>query len=96
MASALADSPEYKALILKFEAKAAEALTKSFKVESLGVTMTLPQIAITYQAYKGTPKSFGDNARSFTEAISRECLAIIKKAGYKADWNSIEALAKHA
>jgi hypothetical protein len=96
MASALADSPEYKALILKFEAKAAKALSEKFEVKSLGVTMTLAQIAITYQAYKGTPKSFGDNARSFTEAISRECLAIIKGAGYKADWNSIEALAQHA
>jgi hypothetical protein len=96
MALALAESPEYKALILKFEAKAAEALTQSFEVKSLGVSMTLAQIAITYQAYKGIPKSFGENARSFTESISRECLAIIKANGYKADWNSIEALAQHA
>jgi hypothetical protein len=96
MAQALAESPEYKALILKFEAKAAEALTQSFEVKSLGVSMTLAQIAITYQAYKGIPKSFGENARSFTESISRECLAIIKANGYKADWNSIEALAQHA
>jgi hypothetical protein len=92
----MADSPEYKALVLKFEKQAAAALTQEFKVKSLGVTMTLAQVAITYQAYKGIPKSFGDNARSFTEAISRECLAIIKTNGYKADWNSIEALAQHA
>jgi hypothetical protein len=96
IASALAESPEYKALVLKFEQDAAKALTKSFLVKSLGVELTLAQIAITYQAYKGTPKSFGESARAFTESISRECLGIIKANGYKADWNSIEALAQHA
>lgn len=96
LVQALSDSPEYKALVLKFEAEAAKALTREFEVKSLGVTMTLAQIAITYQAYKGIPKSFGENARKFTESISRECLAIIKANGYKADFTSIEALAAHA
>ena len=95
LAAAMAESPEYKALLVKFEQKAAKALTEKFEVKSLGVTMTLAQIAVTYQAYKGTPKSFGESARKFTESISRECLAIIKANGYKADWNSIEALAQH-
>jgi hypothetical protein len=96
IASALSESPEYKALLVAFEQKAAKALTESFEVKSLGVTMTLARIAVTYQVYKAAPKALGESARAYTESVSRECLAIIKKAGYKADWNSIVALAQHA
>jgi hypothetical protein len=96
IASALAESPEYKALVLKFEQEAAKALTKDFEVKSLGVTMSLARVAVTYQVYKAAPKALGDTARAYTESVSRECLAIIKGAGYKADWNSIVALAQHA
>lgn len=97
LASVLQDTPEYKALVLKFQQEAAKALEGgTYEVKSLGVTMTLPQVAITYQAYKGIPKSFGPSARSFSESISRECLAIIKKAGFRADWQGIQALAEHA
>ncbi len=95
-ALALADSPEYKALVLKFEQKAAKALTEEFQVKSLGVKMTLARIAVTYQVYKAAPKALGESARAYTESVSRECLAIIKANGYKADWNSIVALAQHA
>jgi hypothetical protein len=95
--SAIQDTPEYRALVVKFQQDAQDAITSgTYEVKSLGVTMTLPQVAITYQAYKGIPKSFGANARSFTESISRECLAIIKKAGFRADWEGIQALASHA
>lgn len=96
LAQALAESPEYKALLVKFEKQAAKALTQEFEVKSLGATMSLAQVAITYQVYKSAPKALGEQARKFTESISRECLAIIKSAGYKADWNSIQALAQHA
>jgi hypothetical protein len=96
IASALAESPEYKALVLKFEAEAAKNLTKDFEVKSLGVTMSLARIAVTYQVYKAAPKALGASARAYTESVSRECLAIIKAAGYKADWNSIVALSAQA
>jgi hypothetical protein len=96
IASALSESPEYKALVLAFEAKAAKALTEEFQVKSLGVKMTLARIAVTYQVYKAAPKALGESARAYTESVSRECLAIIKANGYKADWNSIVALAQHA
>lgn len=92
LALALAESPEYKALLVKFEKQALEALSSTFEVKSLGVTMTLAQVAVTYQAYKGIPKAFGESGRSFAEAISRECLAIIKSAGFKADFESIKGL----
>jgi hypothetical protein len=99
--TALLENPEYKALVIKAQsdaqAKAEAALSGVYVVKSLGnLPMTLPQVAITYQAYKGIPKAFGANARSFTEAISRECLAIIKATGLPADWKGIEALAQQA
>jgi hypothetical protein len=94
---AMANTEQYRQFVLDFEAKAVEALTTGvFLVESLGVEMTLPQVAITYQAYKGVPNSLGAEARTYAKSISLECLAIIKKAGYKADWTGIQSLAAHA
>jgi hypothetical protein len=93
--TAMADTPEYKALILKFQQEQAKALSVSHEVKSLGVSMTLAQVAITYQAYKGVPNSLGAEARAYAKAISTECLAIIKKSGYKADWSGIVGLASH-
>jgi hypothetical protein len=94
---AMANTPEYREFALKFEAQAKEALaTGVFEVKALGVSMTLPQVAITYQAFKGVPNSLGEEARTYAKSISLECLAIIKKAGYKADWTGIQSLAKHA
>jgi hypothetical protein len=94
---AMANTEQYRQFVLDFEAKAKEALsTGVFLVESLGVEMTLPQVAITYQAYKGVPNSLGAEARAYAKSISTECLAIIKQAGYKADWTGIQALASHA
>ena len=94
---AMVATPEYKEFALKFEAQAKEALsTGVFEVKALGVSLTLPQVAITYQAYKGVPNSLGEEARAYAKSISLECLAIIKKAGYKADWTGIQSLAKHA
>ena len=94
---AMANTPEYREFALKFEAQAKEALaTGVFLVEALGVSLTLPQVAITYQAYKGVPNSLGAEARAYAKSISTECLAIIKQAGYKADWTGIQSLAKHA
>ena len=97
IATELENDPRYREWVLEFQAKAEKALKEGvFEVKALGTSLTLPQIAITYQVYKGAPKSLGENARAFTGSISRECLAIIKKAGYKADWNAIQALASHA
>ena len=94
---AMANTPEYREFALKFEAQAREALTTGvFEVKALGVSLTLPQVAITYQAYKGVPNSLGEEARAYAKSISSECLAIIKKAGYKADWTGIQSLAAHA
>ena len=97
LAEFLKDSPEYKDIVLAFQAKAAEALAgKVFVVQSLGgVEMTLPEIAVYYQVYKSVPKALGDKARAIFEPASRECLAIIKANGYKADWDGIVALAAH-
>ena len=97
LVGALQDTPEYKALVVKFQQEAAKALESgTYEVKSLGVTMTLPQVAITYQAYKGIPERWTTARDNFTLAISRECLDIIKKAGYPADFKGIEALAAHA
>jgi hypothetical protein len=90
------ETPEYKELVLKAKAIQANAINLSYEVKSLGVSMTLAQVAITYQAYKGVPNSLGVEARAYAKSISSECLAIIKKSGYKADWNGVVALAAHA
>jgi hypothetical protein len=92
----MAETPEYRELILKAKAIQANAINESYEVKSLGVSMTLAQVAITYQAYKGVPNSMGVEARAYAKSISSECLAIIKKSGYKADWNGVVALAAHA
>lgn len=95
--AAMKDSEQYKAFVLQFEAKAAEALTSAvYTIETLGgVQMTLPEVAVYYQVYKSVPKALGDKARAIFEPASRECLAIIKAAGYKADWDGIVSLAAH-
>jgi hypothetical protein len=90
------ETPEYRELVLKAKAIQANAINLSYEVKSLGVSMTLAQVAITYQAYKGVPNSLGAEARAYAKSISSECLAIIKKSGYKADWTGIQALAAHA
>ena len=90
------ETPEYKELILKAKAIQANAINLSYEVKSLGVSMTLPQVAITYQAFKGVPNAIGVEARAYAKSISSECLAIIKKSGYKADWKGVVALASHA
>lgn len=92
----MAETPEYRELVLKAKAIQANAINQSYEVKSLGVSMTLAQVAITYQAYKGVPKSLGESARAYAKSVSTECLAIIKKSGYKADWTGIQALAAHA
>lgn len=94
--AANANDPKVKALVLDFTKAKAEALTAKHQVKSLGVSMTLAQVAITYQAYKSVPNSLGESARAYAKAISTECLAIIKKTGYKADWAGIQDLASHA
>ena len=91
--TAMADTPEYKALVVKFEKQAQEALSKGrFEVKSLGTTLSLPQVAATYQAFKGQPKSLGS---AWSKEVATECLAIIKKSGYKADWTGIQSLVAH-
>jgi hypothetical protein len=90
------ETPEYRELVLKAKAIQANAINESYEVKSLGVSMTLAQVAITYQAYKGVPKSLGEGARAYAKSISTECLAIIKKTGYKADWTGVQSLASHA
>jgi hypothetical protein len=90
---AIKDTPEYRDLVLSFEAKAKEALESGvYEVKALGTSLSLPQVAATYQAFKGQPKSLGS---AWSKAVSTECLAIIKKAGYKADWNGIVSLVAH-
>jgi hypothetical protein len=94
---AMANTPEYKQFALNFVAEKERAIREGvFEVKSLGVSMTMAQVAITYQAYKGIPNSLGENAREFAKSISSECLAIIKENGVKADWKSIQSLAAHA
>jgi|LakMenEpi03Aug12_release.lakeMendotaPanAssembly.Ray.scaffolds.fasta_scaffold2355350_1 hypothetical protein len=94
---AMVATPEYKEFALKFQAQAREALaTGVFEVKALGVSLSLPQVAITYQAYKGVPNSLGENARAFAKSISSECLAILKENGYNAGWEGIKTLASHA
>ncbi len=91
------EAERLRTFVLDFEANAVKAVsTKVFLVESLGVEMTLPQVAITYQAYKGIPNALGENARKFAKSISSECLAIIKENGVNADWKGIALLASHA
>ncbi len=100
LAQALQDTPQYKELVLAFEAKAKDALSQKHYVESLGKELSLPEVAMFYQGLKGIPKDCfaNEEARkaSFAYQVSTECLAIIKKAGYKADWQSISAITKHA
>ena len=100
LANALSESAEYRELVLAFEAKAKEALTQKHYVEALGKELSLPEVAMFYQGLKGIPKDCfaNEEARkaSFAYQVSTECLAIIKKAGYKADWQSISAITKHA
>jgi hypothetical protein len=92
-----AKAEELRLFVLDFEANAVKAVsTGVFLVESLGVEMTLPQVAITYQAYKGIPNSLGENARAYAKSISSECLAIIKANKVNADWKGIALLASHA
>lgn len=93
---AMLETPQYKEFALKFKAEKEQAIREGvFEVKSLGVSMSMAQVAITYQAYKGIPNSLGENARAYAKSISSECLAIIKQHS-KADWNSIQALAAHA
>jgi hypothetical protein len=92
----MADQPEYRDLVIKAKALQANAINLQYEVKSLGVSMTLAQVAITYQAYKGVPNSIGVEARAWAKSISTECLAIIKKSGYKADWTGVQNLASHA
>lgn len=100
LAQALQDSPEYRELVLKFEAKAVNAMAEKHYVESLQAELTLPEIAMFYQGLKGIPKACfaNEEARlaSFPYKVSTECKAIIQKAGYKADWNTIQAITNHA
>lgn len=100
LAEALQASPEYRELVLQFEAKAKNALTQKHYVESLNRELSLPEVAMFYQGLKGIPKDCfaNEEARkaSFAYQVATECLAIIKKAGYKADWQSISAITKHA
>lgn len=100
LAQALQESPEYRELVLQFEAKAKNALTQKHYVETLGKELSLPEVAMFYQGLKGIPKDCfaSEEARkeSFAYKVSSECLSIIKKAGYKADWQSISAITKHA
>ena len=96
--AALAETPEYKALMVKVQAQAQEALTSGvFVIESLGgVEMSLPEVAQVYQSFKSLGQWFfpSDEARkaSLAYKTSQECLAIIKKAGYKADAEGIKSL----
>ena len=92
----MAETPEYRDLVIKAKALQANAINLQYEVKSLGVSMTLAQVAITYQAYKGVPNSIGVEARAWAKTVSSECLAIIKKSGYKADWTGIQNLASHA
>jgi len=85
-------SAEFREFALKFQAKASEAMYDLHTVESLGTSLTLPQVAVIYQGVKALPKSLGS---TWGEAVSRECLSIIKKAGYKADWSGIQALVSY-
>ena len=101
--AALMENPEYKAFLVRAQeeaqAKAEAALSGIYVVKSLGnLPMTLPQVAITYQAYKKAAKTFSNtpNAATFAETISRECLAIIKATGLNAGWDGIEALVSQA
>jgi hypothetical protein len=106
----LAQDPEYKDLLLKFQTRASEALhTKAFFIESLGVSLTLPQVAQQYQGLKAIGGFFygetGETAtieqkiaaeetrrNSWAYAVSQECLAVIKDAGFKADAAGIKAI----
>lgn len=102
LAQELAQDPRYKALMLEFQAKAAEALSSGkFAIESLGgLELSLPEVAQVYQAHKSLGGWFypSEEARksSFAYKVSQECLAVIKKAGYKADAEGIKSLIAHA
>lgn len=94
---AFQESAQFREFALQFEAKAKQAMGDTHTVEALGTSLTLPQIAQTYQAFKGLGGFFFDNDEvtrkaSFAYRVSTECLAIIKKAGYKADTEGIKAL----
>jgi hypothetical protein len=93
----MVETPEYRELVLKAKAIQANAINESYEVKSLGATLTLKEVAQTYQAFKGLGTWFfhGDNEarkESFSYKVSRECLAIIKKTGYKADPEGIKNL----
>jgi len=129
--TAMAETPEYKALVLKVKAKSAEALKAKHEVKSLGASLTLKEIAQVYAGLRGLATSyFGEydsykaikeanpkldhksimvilqeqegykqaeklRVDSFAYKVSQECLAIIKKSGYKADTEGIQALIQH-
>lgn len=92
----MAETPEYRDLVIKAKALQAKAIKLQYEVKSLGVSMTLAQVAITYQAYKAVPNAIGEEARAWAKSISTECFEIIKKSGYKAGWAGIQGLASHA
>ena len=81
--ASIQNDPRFAEMAKEYEAKA---------VEALGTSLSLPQIAATYQAFKGQPKSLGS---AWSKQVATECLAIIKQNGYKADWNGIVALVAH-
>ena len=98
LAAQIAETPAYKAMLIEFEAKAKEALVSGvFYIESLGSSLTLPQVAQVYQGLKSVGGWFFDNNEttrkaSFAYAVSQECFAVIKGAGYKADAKGIHDL----
>lgn len=98
----MTQDPRYKELALEFQAKAQAALTNTkFTIETLGgMELTLPEVAQAYQSNKSLGAWFfpSEEARkaSFAYAVSQECLAVIKKAGYKADAESIKSIIAHA
>ena len=94
LSDALVSSPEYKALVLKFQKETEAKITKgTYLVKALGVELSVPQIAMHYQAHKGISK-FARNP--YSEAVSRECHSILKREGISMSLDNIAALAKLA
>jgi len=91
MAEVLAKSPEYKALVLKFQKEQETKVSKGrYLIKSLGVELSVPQIAMHYQAHKGIAK-FARNP--YSESVSRECHAVLKREGISMSLENIAQLA---
>jgi hypothetical protein len=94
LAEALANDPQYKALVLEFQKKALEALDSTYEVKSLGATLTVREVAEEYAKNLAFSKSWyqKDLKDTRTQAIITETRDILKGIGLKTDAESLKSL----